>query len=370
MDATYKPAAVAGQSAGPAAVLRKDSQDYYSLYELTRGELGRLVGDWGFSPSSAGRLWRYLYRQAAADWDAMHQLPPRLRARLAEKARIPRLMEMSRTVADGGATEKFVLGLADGQRIETVLMRCRGRITACLSSQAGCPLGCVFCATGQAGFARNFTAGEIVAQALYVARALGPQARLRNIVLMGMGEPLLNYDAVMRAAEILGDGGGLAIAGKRLTLSTVGVIPGIVRLADDRRPCSLAVSLHAATQAERAQLVPAARTWPLDELIDACRYYCTTLQRRIFFEWTLIAGVNDSPDHARQLAQLVRGLPVQINLIPLNATAGYAGSAGTPDSLHRFHAALRDAGPPVSVRRRRGDAIAAACGQLAGCSPA
>ena len=346
-----------------------------SLYDLTRGELGRLVDDWGFAPSSASRLWRFLHRQAATDFDEMDELPPRLRSRLAREACIPRLIEVSRTEADGGATEKFVLGLADGQQIETVLMRCRGRVTACLSSQAGCPLGCVFCATGQAGFARNLTPGEIVAQAMHVVRAIAradatptlaaSATRLRNIVLMGMGEPLLNYDAVMRATEILGHGGGLAIAGKRLTLSTVGVIPGIVRLADEARSCSLAVSLHAATQDERAKIVPAARTWPLNELMDACRYYTQKLQRRIFFEWTLIAGVNDSPQHARQLAQLVRGIPAQINLIPLNATAGYGGEPGTPAALDDFHAALRAAGLPVTVRRRRGTDIAAACGQLA-----
>ncbi len=340
-----------------------------SLYELTRAELGQLIAGWGFPAGQARRLWQYLYRQAAADFSAMDELPPQMRSRLANEAWIPQLVEVSRTEADGGATEKFVLGLESGQRIETVLMRCRGRVTACLSSQAGCPLSCVFCATGQAGFERNLTAGEIVAQAMHVTRALAPHAKLRNVVLMGMGEPLLNYDAVMWAAEILGDGGGLAIAGKRLTLSTVGVIPGVVRLADERRNCSLAVSLHAATQNERAELVPAAKTWPLDELIEACRYYCTKLRRRIFFEWTLIAGVNDSPEHAGQLAHLVRGMPAQINLIPLNATAGYAGSAGTPAALNRFHAALRDAGLPVTVRRRRGDAIAAACGQLADCAP-
>jgi 23S rRNA (adenine2503-C2)-methyltransferase len=271
------------------------------------------------------------------------------------------------TEADGGATRKYLLELTDGQRIETVLMHCRGRVTACLSSQAGCGLGCVFCATGQMGFGRNLTTGEIVAQAVHAAGvALRTSGQpLRNVVLMGMGEPLLNYDAVMRAIDILSDGGGLAIAGKRTTLSTVGVIPGIIRLADERRSCSLAVSLHAATQEERARLVPSAAAWPLDELMSACRYYVGKSARRIFFEWTLIAGRSDSAEQARALADLVQDIRCQINLIPLNPTAGFAGAAGSEESLPAFVAVLRRRGLPVTIRRGRGTGIAAGCGQLA-----
>jgi 23S rRNA (adenine2503-C2)-methyltransferase len=228
------------------------------------------------------------------------------------------------------------------------------------------------------GFARNLAAGEIVAQALYLARVLREMAdaattragqrheSLRNIVLMGMGEPLLNYDAVLRAMEILRDPGGLAIGAKQITLSTVGVVPGIIRLADEARPCSLAVSLHAATQAERAALVPAARTWPLDVLLDACRYYTARLGRRIFFEWTLIEARNDSARHAHALARLVRGIPAQINLIPLNPTAGYSGQPGNFEATDRFRSILREYGLPVSIRQRRGIEIAAGCGQLVG----
>ncbi len=183
---------------------------------------------------------------------------------------------------------------------------------------------------------------------------------------MGMGEPLLNYDAVMRAIDIFRDASGLAIAGKRITLSTVGVIPGIIRLADERRPCSLAVSLHAATQAERAALVPAANTWPLDELIEACRYYTRTAGRRIFFEWTLIDGQNDTPEQAEALASLVAGMPAHINLIPLNRTAGYDGQPAHSPAAARFQAVLREHGLPATFRQRRGLDIAAGCGQLAG----
>jgi 23S rRNA (adenine2503-C2)-methyltransferase len=346
-----------------------------ALYDLPRRSLTCALAAWGFADAHAARLWKYLYREGLTDCSDMQELPPRLRERLFAEARLETPEKVHESAADGGLTTKFALGLHDGQRIETVLMRCHGRVTACLSSQAGCALGCVFCATGQMGFGRSLTTGEIVAQALHAARVVREttlaapstpaSARLRNVVLMGMGEPLLNYDAVLRAVDILGDSAGLAIAGKRTTLSTVGIVPGIVRLADEQRPCSLAVSLHAATQDERAAIVPAARTWPLDELLEACRYYTRKLRRRIFFEWTLIAGVNDSLDQARELARLVRGVPCQINLIPLNETGGYGGAACAAPSLDRFQQALRDAGLPATVRRRRGLEIAAGCGQLA-----
>jgi 23S rRNA (adenine2503-C2)-methyltransferase len=355
------------------------------LEELTRRELTELVAVWGFRPAHAARLWRYIYREGETSFAAMNELPPRLRARLTEDARLGVLSVVQQTHSRDGLTHKYLLGLSDSRRIETVLMHCRGRVTACISSQVGCALGCVFCATGQTGFVRNLSAGEIVAQALHVDRTLrnsdcgfakggrhafGDHERLRNIVLMGMGEPLLNYDAVMRALEILRDSSGLAIAAKRFTLSTVGVIPGIVRLADEARPLSLAVSLHAATQEERAALIPAARPWPLAELMEACRYYTTKLNRRIFFEWTLIEGSNDSPEHARALAGLVRGISSQINLIPLNPTAGFRGAPGPSNSNLRFQAILRDLGFPVTLRRRRGIDINAGCGQLAGAEAA
>lgn len=248
------------------------------------------------------------------------------------------------------------------------------RATVCLSSQAGCALGCVFCATGQAGFERNLTAGEIVAQAYFARRQLlecpksAPgevSAKLTNVVVMGMGEPLLNYDAVMTALANLCDPGGLAIGFKQATLSTVGVVPGIRRLTAERRPYSLAVSLHAASQERRAELLPAARTWPLDELLDACCEYAAVLGRRIFIEWTVIDGANDSTAEAGKLVGLLEGLPVQVNLIPLNPTAGYDGSPGQTVALDGFRETLQAAAIPVSIRRRRGIEIAAGCGQLA-----
>jgi 23S rRNA (adenine2503-C2)-methyltransferase len=339
-----------------------------SLYEITRRELPQQFAAWQIAPAHAARLWSYLYREQADRFDDMQELPLRVRQRLVEHATLPRPVEARRIDSTDALTHKFLLELADGRQVETVLMRYERRTTACLSSQVGCALACVFCATGQQGFTRNLTAAEIVGQALHVERQLrrsGSQ-RLQNLVLMGMGEPLLNYEAVNRSLEILSDPGGLAIGAKQITVSTVGVVPGIVRLADEARPWSLAVSLHAAEQAERAAMVPAARTWPLDELMDACRYYAERRRRKVFFEWTLIAGVNDQADHARRLADLLRGIESQVNLIPLNATEGYEGDGSSVEAIDRFRSVLREGGIAVSVRQKRGVDIAAACGQLAG----
>jgi 23S rRNA (adenine2503-C2)-methyltransferase len=227
-------------------------------------------------------------------------------------------------------------------------------------------MGCVFCATGLMGFERHLTTAEIVAQALHVARTLAAtNERLRNIVLMGMGEPLHNYDATIAATHILGDTAGLAISPSRMTLSTVGVVPGIIRLANDREPVSLAVSLHGATQAARAAMIPVAKAWPLDALMDACRYYCDTMDRHIFYEWTLIAGTNDKPEDAHALGALLRTHRAHVNLIPLNPTDGYEGVPTHHRAAKAFQAVLAEYGIPSTVRQRRGIDIAAGCGQLA-----
>jgi 23S rRNA (adenine2503-C2)-methyltransferase len=357
-----------------------------NLYDLTREELREHLVRWDLKPVHAARLWNYLYLELAGSYAAMRELPPKLRARLEAETHLGIPPTAFETDSSDGFTRKYLLELADGARIETVLMRFTGRVTACISSQVGCAMGCVFCATGQMGYTRHLTAGEIVAQAVHVARALrspGPKSksgapsgefhllsetrpRLRNVVLMGMGEPLHNYDAVMHAVDILRDETGLALGAERITLSTVGVVPGILRLAKEKRPVHLAVSLHAATQAERAALVPAAKKWPLDELMAACRTYSTTTGRRIFYEWTLIEGKNDSATHARAVGRLLHGLPAQVNLIPLNPTAGYAGAPTRTDAAKHFQKILAEEFKlPSTVRQRRGIDIAAGCGQLA-----
>lgn len=344
------------------------------IHDLTRDELTALIRSWDFSPVHAATLWSAVYLDGAQRYADVAGLPHRLRTRLEEALSLAPPRVAAETHSTDGFTRKYLLALGDGRRIETVLMRFTGRVTACVSSQVGCAAGCVFCATGQMGFIRQLTAGEIVAQAMHVHRELragdhpAPDAaarRLRNLVLMGMGEPLHNYEAVMRAVDILRDQNGPAIGARRITLSTVGVVPGIVRLADEARPTHLAVSLHAATQEERAALVPAAGRWPLEALMEACRYYVTKLQRRIFFEWALIAGQNDTTEQADALGRLLQGLPAQVNLIPLNPTSGYDGAPADRAAARRFQDILAGYGLPSTVRQRRGIDIAAGCGQLA-----
>jgi 23S rRNA (adenine2503-C2)-methyltransferase len=361
------------------------------LLGLTREQLAAWAVERGFARLHALTLWHEIHQKGRTTFTPRDRMPPRFLQRVDEELAQDRPTVAKETHSSDGFTRKYLLALADGRLVETVLMRYHGRTTACVSSQVGCAMGCTFCATGQMGYVRHLTAAEIVAQALHVDAVLretapsteGPPTpapalakpehpsayhrheRLRNIVFMGMGEPLHNYDAVMQAVDILREPSGLAMAGERLTVSTVGVVPGIRRLALEGRPVSLAVSLHGATQEERATLVPAARRWPLDELMDACREYTAITGRRIFFEWTLIDGRNDRVEDARAVAALLRGIPAQVNLIPLNPTGGYDGRPGGVEGARRFQDTLKAAGIPSTVRQRRGIDIAAGCGQLA-----
>jgi 23S rRNA (adenine2503-C2)-methyltransferase len=337
-----------------------------NLYDLTRAELGALLASWDISAVHTARLWNYLYWECVDSLAAMTELPTRLRVKLEEHCTLGVLPVAAETHSTDGYTRKLLLALSDQEKIETVLMRYPGRVTACISSQAGCAMGCVFCATGQRGFMRHLTVGEIVAQVVHVQRLLKAKGeRLRNLVLMGMGEPLHNYDAVMQAVDIFRDSSGLAIGARKITVSTVGVIPGIRRMADEERPISLALSLHGATQEERLALVPTAKRWPLDELMEACRYYIQKTGRNIFFEWTLIEGKNDSVENAHEVGRLLAGLGSQVNLIPLNPTSGYDGAPTRTEAAKQFQAVLAEYGLPSTVRQRRGIDIAAGCGQLA-----
>lgn len=351
------------QSPPPLIPIAADAAPRESFEDLTFAGLEAVLVRAGLPAVHARPLWRIFYRGNAAGGEA---LPPPLRRWVeANEAAFPKAREQASEIASSdGLTQKFLLRMDDGQTVETVVMGFRGRFTACVSTQAGCAMGCVFCATGQMGFVRHLRPGEIVAQVLHAQRALQERGEvgLRNLVLMGMGEPLHNYDAVMTALEIISERGGLNLGPSRITISTVGVVPGILRLAEEKRPYSLAVSLHGATEAERAALVPVSRRWPLAELIDACRTYATTTGRRIFFEWTLIAGANDSPAQAQRLADLITGIDAHVNLIPLNPTAGFAGE--TSGAAAEFQAVLRRSGIPSTVRQRRGIDVAAGCGQL------
>ena len=336
------------------------------LYDLSRAQLRELLAAWGHSDYYAGLVWIGLYQHLAGQVEAIEGLRPELRARLAAETSLEPLAVRAYIDSSDGHTRKYLLGLPDGQAIETVLMYFRGRATACVSTQVGCAMGCVFCATGQMGFRRHLSPGEIVGQIIHVSRVLrGRGETLRNIVLMGMGEPLHNYEATMAALDTGMDQRGLGIAPRFITLSTVGVVPGIRRLTDERRPFRLAVSLHGATDEERARLVPPARRWPLAELIDACRRYSATLRRRVFFEWALIAGQNDGPEQAHALGRLLQGLDAHVNLIPLNPTSGYNGHPTEAVAVKAFQSMLAGYDLPSTVRQRRGIDVAAGCGQLA-----
>ncbi len=338
------------------------------LLGWTRVDIGQFLFANGLKPVHADAIWAAMHRRQVSAIDAMVDVPERVRAALQSAGLRVGCPTVARAQAStDGFTRKFLLRLADGEVVETVLMFFTGRATACVSTQAGCAMGCVFCATGQAGFRRHLAAAEIVAQVLHVARVLTVEGRrLRNVVLMGQGEPLHNYDAVMRAVDAVVDQKGLELAAERVTLSTVGLVPGIRRLAVERRTISLALSLHGATDEERMALVPVAKRWPLAELMDACRDYTAKTGRGIFFEWTLIEGRNDGPHQAAALGRLLAGQKGQVNLIPLNPTSGFAGSPTGHARAKAFQAVLREHGLHSTLRQRRGIDIAAGCGQLAG----
>ncbi len=341
-----------------------------SLHDLAFQEIEEALAASGVIPHHAKALWRALHREGAVDLTARSFLPPLKRwieanvgADKPFSLDAPAVVDEIRS--SDGLTRKFLLRLNDGQVIETVLMGYDGRHTVCVSTQAGCAMGCVFCATGQMGFVRHLRPGEIVAQVLHARRVLKeihPHRRLRNLVMMGMGEPLHNIDAVMRALDIISDVRGIGIGPSKIAISTVGVVPGIQRMAEEDSPYRLAVSLHGSTEEERAALVPASQRWSLEMLIAACREYGAKTGKRIFFEWTLIEGKNDSPETAARLVKLLEGIDAHINLIPLNPTGGFSGTASR--SGHAFQKILRAAGFPCTFRQRRGIDVAAGCGML------
>jgi 23S rRNA (adenine2503-C2)-methyltransferase len=341
-----------------------------SLHDLGFSELAGELAASGVIPHHAKALWRALHREGEIHLASCDFLPP-LKQWIEQSVGVgkaffldvPEVVDEIRSSDE--LTRKFLLRLNDGQVIETVLMGYDGRHTVCVSTQAGCAMGCVFCATGQMGFVRHLRPGEIVAQVLHARRILQqtePGRRLRNLVMMGMGEPLHNIDAVMASLAIISDVRGIGIGPSKIAISTVGVVPGIQRMAEENSPYRLAVSLHGSTEEERAALVPASKRWSLETLIAACRDYGIKTGRRIFFEWTLIAGKNDSPEAAARLAKLLAGIDAHINLIPLNPTGGFPGIAS--GAGHGFQKILRSAGFPCTFRQRRGIDVAAGCGML------
>jgi 23S rRNA (adenine2503-C2)-methyltransferase len=295
----------------------------------------------------------------------MTDLPTALRERLG-KALPPAITEASRLVADGGDTVKWIWSLQDGAQVETVLMAYPDRVTACVSTQAGCAMGCQFCATGQAGFRRQLSTGEIGEQAVAATRAARPR-RLSRVVFMGMGEPLANYDRSWAAIERLHD--DLGLSARHLTVSTVGIVPGIRRMAAEPLPVNLAVSLHAANDTLRDELVPVNRRYPLGALAEACAEYVHATGRRLSLEWALIDRVNDRSSDAAELAAFARPLGAHVNLIPLNPTPGYPVQGTPRRRVREFRDELVALHVNATVRATRGAEIDAACGQLAASSP-
>jgi len=330
-------------------------------YGASRDEVAAVLGD---APRyRVDQVWQGLYQQLASPAE-LTTLPKALRAEV--DAALPLALDVvTEQASDRGETVKWLWALADGTKVETVLMHYADRSTVCVSSQAGCAMGCGFCATGQAGFDRHLTAGEIVEQVVRAARrARDDGRRLSNVVFMGMGEPLANYEPTWAAIERLHADVGLSA--RHLTVSTVGIVPGIRRLATEALPVNLAVSLHAADDELRNELVPIGRRYPLSTLMDACAGYLLAKGRRLSFEWALIDGVNDRPKDARQLIERARSLPLpaHVNLIPLNPTPGYAVRGSPATRVREFRDELRAGGVNATVRRTRGTDIDAACGQL------
>jgi 23S rRNA (adenine2503-C2)-methyltransferase len=310
-------------------------------------------------------VYRWFYQSLATRFEEMLNLPKPLRHKLAQAADLRRLAPLEDTSSASGLTRKVLFGLPDGETIESVLMLYDRRQTACVSTQVGCPVGCRFCATGQGGYVRNLTPGEIIEQVLYFARELRESGRsVSNVVLMGMGEPLLNYEAMWQAVETLTDPRGYNLGARRITVSTAGVVPGINRLAEERLQVGLAVSLHASNDELRKTLVPLARRYPLSDLLAACRSYAEHTGRRVTFEYALAHNVNDSLQQARQLAHLLSGLLCHVNLIPLNPTADCPWEPSAQDRLLAFHRELQRLRIGSTIRLRRGIDIEAGCGQL------
>lgn len=328
-----------------------------SLYDACRDDISSLLG--GEPGYRIEQIWQGLYRRRV-DPAAMTDLPLGVREALS-RTFPPALQQLSEQRSASGDTVKWLWELRDGVRIETVLMRYSSRATVCVSSQAGCAMACDFCATGQGGFERNLTTGEIVEQVVRAARASGAQ-RVSNVVFMGMGEPLANFSATWEAATRINR--DMGIAARQITLSTVGVVPGIRRLAAHRSQLGLAVSLHAADDSLRDVLVPLNRRYPLAMLAAACREYRDLTRRRLSFEWVMIEGTNDSPSDAEKLAAYAAPLQAHVNLLPLNPTSGTTARGTALVGIRRFRDSLRSRGVNATIRHSRGVGIDAACGQL------
>ncbi|MBI3163426.1 MAG: 23S rRNA (adenine(2503)-C(2))-methyltransferase RlmN [Anaerolineales bacterium] len=369
------------------------------LYDLELPDIESLLKEWNEPAYRARQIWQGLYQHLYSSPEQFSNIPSALREKLGgEFIFMPFSVKTYRESSDK-STRKTLFQLADGNLVEAVLMRygdpaddhktgniqsvkrktqtggqitdyesriTKTRRTLCISTQAGCAMGCVFCATGQMGFKRNLSSGEIVAQVMYYAQMLKVQNEtVSNIVFMGMGEPFHNYENVMAAIDRLNAADGFKFGARRITISTVGLAMQIRRFADEQRQVNLAISLHAADDDERLAIMPVNKRYKIEDVIEACKYYIEKTHRRVTFEWALINGVNDTPETAQKLAARLKGLLCHVNAIPLNPTQGYDGEATDRGRAQAFKEALEKAGIPCTIRMRRGIDINAGCGQLA-----
>lgn len=340
-----------------------------SIKSLLPEELAGIFSERGEPAFRAGQVFDWIYQKRARDFSAMSNLPAALRTRLAEEFD-EKPLEVVRRTGSRDTTQKFLFRLRDGQMVETVLIpaspalygEASDRRTLCVSSQVGCAYGCKFCASGLDGWKRNLAADEIVDQLLRVEAESGD--RVNNIVFMGMGEPLANYDNLLRALQIINAPWGVGIGARHITVSTSGLVPRIRDLADQPLQIRLAISLHGATDAVRDRIMPVNRKYPLAELLDACAYFRSRKKQKITFEYILIEGVNDSPDDARALASATRRLDAKVNVIPYNSVEGLDWDRPDEPAQDAFMAVLRSGGAAATIRREKGHDIAAACGQL------
>ena len=346
------------------AIASPPDADRTDLAGLGPDELAALVVELGGKPFQGRQIFRWIHKKGVTDFAAMTTLPKGLRAALAERALVS-TPEVVRRDASTDGTTKLLLRLSDGRQIESVYIPDTPSQTFCISTQVGCAMKCGFCLTGTMGLTRHLTAAEIAGQVRVLARELGFLDTPFNIVVMGMGEPLHNYDATMRALQLVGSEDGLHVSPRRVTLSTVGVVPGLYKLAQEAYMPNLAISLHATTEAQRDTLVPINRKYSLAELMEACRAFPLKKRSRITFEYVMLAGVNDTDADARRLVKLLAGLKAKVNLLPLNEAAAIPYRRPSDERVDAFAQILADAHVTVSVRKSRGRDIRAACGQLA-----
>ena len=337
-----------------------------NFYDFDYVEVKTMIEEWKQPKYRTDQIWNGLYEQLVNSPDNISTLPADLQSKLSANFEFDALEPVTYIESKDKETVKYLFQLNDGNKIETVLMKYRKRNTLCISSQAGCAMGCTFCATGQLGFMKNLSPGEIIQQVLFFARLLKEQdQKVTNIVMMGMGEPFHNYDNTLKAINILNHEKGFNMGARRFTISTVGIVPGIKRFTEENSQINLAISLHASQNDLRSSMMPVNKKYPIEDLIQACREYTEQTNRRITFEWALIQNVNDSVEEADRLAGLLKDMLCHVNVIPLNPTKGFDGERSEKDRIHIFQKRLESHGIPCTIRMRRGIEIQAGCGQLA-----